>query len=58
MSAAVQLRQIFKRDEFIIAPGAYDALTARNVAATGFPVVYATGAGISRPATRKPSSTK
>jgi 2,3-dimethylmalate lyase len=47
MSAAEQLRQILKRDEFIIAPGAYDALTARLVAAAGFPVVYATGAGIS-----------
>jgi 2,3-dimethylmalate lyase len=47
MSAAEQFRQILKRDEFIIAPGAYDALTARLVAAAGFPVVYATGAGIS-----------
>ena len=47
MSATDQLRQILSRDEFIIAPGAYDALTARLVAAAGFPVVYATGAGIS-----------
>jgi 2-methylisocitrate lyase-like PEP mutase family enzyme len=47
MSASDQLRQIFNRDELIIAPGAYDALTARLVAAAGFPVVYATGAGIS-----------
>jgi 2,3-dimethylmalate lyase len=47
MSAPDQLRRILNRDEFIIAPGAYDALTARLVADAGFPVVYATGAGIS-----------
>ena len=47
MSATDQLRKILDRDELIIAPGAYDALTARLVVAAGFPVVYATGAGIS-----------
>ena len=47
MSTTDQLRQILSRDELIIAPGAYDALTARLVANAGFPVVYATGAGIS-----------
>jgi 2-methylisocitrate lyase-like PEP mutase family enzyme len=47
MSAPDQLRQILARVEFVIAPGAYDALTARLVAAAGFPVVYATGAGVS-----------
>jgi 2-methylisocitrate lyase-like PEP mutase family enzyme len=47
MSATDQLRQILNRDELIIAPGAYDALTARLVVAAGFPMVYATGAGIS-----------
>lgn len=47
MSVTDQLRQILNRDELIIAPGAYDALTARLVVAAGFPVVYATGAGIS-----------
>lgn len=47
MSAARQLRQILSRDELVFAPGAYDALTARLVANAGFPVVYATGAGIS-----------
>ena len=31
----------------VIAPGAYDGLTARLVELAGFPVVYATGAGIS-----------
>jgi 2,3-dimethylmalate lyase len=47
MSAIEQLRKILDGGEFIIAPGAYDALTARLVVAAGFPVVYATGAGIS-----------
>lgn len=47
MSAARRLRQILGRDELVFAPGAYDALTARLVADAGFPVVYATGAGIS-----------
>jgi 2-methylisocitrate lyase-like PEP mutase family enzyme len=47
MSVSEQLRRIFSRGDFIIAPGAYDALTARLVASAGFPVVYATGAGIS-----------
>jgi 2,3-dimethylmalate lyase len=47
MSASEQLRLILNRDELIIAPGAYDALSAHLVAAAGFPVVYATGAGIS-----------
>ena len=47
MSHATDLRQLFARDELIIAPGAYDGLTARLVELAGFPVVYATGAGIS-----------
>ncbi len=47
MATTDQLRQILNRDELIIAPGAYDALTARLVAGAGFSVVYATGAGIS-----------
>src|ERR1700681_4122761 len=47
MSDATDLRQLFARDELIIAPGAYDGLTARLVELAGFPVVYATGAGIS-----------
>jgi 2-methylisocitrate lyase-like PEP mutase family enzyme len=47
MSTADQLRKILAGDELIIAPGAYDGLTARLVAAAGFSAVYATGAGIS-----------
>jgi len=47
MSAINKLRQLLKDDDLIIAPGAYDALTARLVVDAGFAVVYATGAGIS-----------
>jgi len=47
MSHAAALRTLFHEDRLIVAPGAYDALTARLVQLAGFPVVYATGAGIS-----------
>jgi 2-methylisocitrate lyase-like PEP mutase family enzyme len=47
MSQATDLRQRLHGDDLIIAPGAYDGLTARLVELAGFPVVYATGAGIS-----------
>ena len=46
MSAISELRQLLEGDDLIIAPGAYDALTARLVVDAGFAVVYATGAGI------------
>ena len=41
-----KLRKLIAKGEFFIAPGAYDALTARLVERAGFDVVYATGAGI------------
>src|ERR1022692_4114834 len=47
MSAIKELRQLLNGAGLIIAPGAYDALTARLIVDAGFPVVYATGAGIS-----------
>ena len=46
-SKAGKLRELLAGDELILAPGAYDGLTARLVQLAGFPVVYATGAGIS-----------
>ena len=45
MSTASRLRQLFQRPEMVVAPGAYDALTARLVEQAGFPAVYMTGAG-------------
>src|SRR3984893_1502304 len=47
MSYGADLRKLFARDGLVIAPGAYDGLTARLVELTGFSVVYATGAAIS-----------
>jgi 2-methylisocitrate lyase-like PEP mutase family enzyme len=41
------LRPLLGGNALIIAPGAYDALTARLVAQHGFPAVYMTGAGTS-----------
>src|SRR2546421_485503 len=41
------LRPLLGSNALIIAPGAYDALTARLVAQHGFPAVYMTGAGTS-----------
>jgi 2-methylisocitrate lyase-like PEP mutase family enzyme len=39
------LRELLKRDEPVLAPGAFDALSARIIEATGFPAVYMTGFG-------------
>lgn len=38
-------RQLLNASELIVAPGAYDAITARLVDQAGFPLVYMTGAG-------------
>jgi 2-methylisocitrate lyase-like PEP mutase family enzyme len=40
------LRALVDGSEFVIAPGAYDGITARLVEQAGFPVVYMTGAGV------------
>jgi carboxyvinyl-carboxyphosphonate phosphorylmutase len=39
------LRDLLAGDEIVVAPGAYDALSARLVEAAGFPAVYMTGFG-------------
>ena len=45
MSAGARLRELLDGPELVVAPGAYDCLTARIVQDGGFPVVYMTGAG-------------
>lgn len=40
-----RLRQLLAGERVVVIPGAYDAITARLVAAHGFPAVYMTGAG-------------
>lgn len=41
------LRQRLSRAEILVAPGAYDAFTARLIEAAGFEAVYLSGAGVS-----------
>jgi 2-methylisocitrate lyase-like PEP mutase family enzyme len=45
MSKASELRALIAREDMTIAPGAYDCITAKSIAAAGFPAVYMTGAG-------------
>ena len=45
MSRAGDLRKLLHAKGMIIAPGAYDCITARMIDQAGFPAVYMTGAG-------------
>jgi len=45
MSRARELRELLRRDGLLIAPGAYDCITARTIAQADFAAVYMTGAG-------------
>jgi 2-methylisocitrate lyase-like PEP mutase family enzyme len=45
VSAGARLRELLDGSELVVAPGAYDCLTARIVQDAGFPAVYMTGAG-------------
>lgn len=45
MSMTKRLRALLQRNEPLLAPGAYDGITARLVAQAGFEAVYMTGAG-------------
>src|SRR5579872_721844 len=47
MTGAKGLRGLLRDEAMVIAPGAYDGLTAKLVAQAGFPAVYMTGAGTS-----------
>jgi 2-methylisocitrate lyase-like PEP mutase family enzyme len=47
MTQPGKLRALLRTGEIVIAPGAYDPLTAMLVAQAGFPTVYMTGAGTS-----------
>jgi 2-methylisocitrate lyase-like PEP mutase family enzyme len=42
------LRELLSKGEIVVAPGAYDGLSARLVAQAGFPAVYASGGAIAR----------
>src|ERR1041384_7765244 len=44
-SGPPRLRELLARPDLIVAPGAYDCLSARLIEAAGFPAVYMTGFG-------------
>jgi carboxyvinyl-carboxyphosphonate phosphorylmutase len=45
--ARPSLRALLTRPGLVVAPGAYDVLTARLIERAGFPAVYMTGSGVS-----------
>jgi len=45
MSRGRELRELLRRGSLLIAPGAYDCITARTIAQAHFGAVYMTGAG-------------
>jgi 2,3-dimethylmalate lyase len=45
MKTTTRLRQLLRGPGIIVAPGAYDCLTAKLIERQGFPAVYMTGAG-------------
>ena len=46
MNTARRLRELLREPGILVAPGAYDALSARIIQREGFPLVYVTGAGV------------
>ena len=54
LNNAKKLRQLLLGKELIIAPGVYDAFSARIVSETGFPAVYMSGACVSHSLLGKP----
>ncbi len=47
MNSAGRLRQLLLNNEFIVAPGAFDCLSAKAVELAGFSAIYMTGMGTS-----------
>jgi len=45
MSQVSRFRALLERDGMVVAPGAYDCITAKLIQQAGFPAVYMTGAG-------------
>ena len=46
-NVTTRFRDLLTQPEIIVAPGAYDCMTAKIIERTGFPAVYMTGAGTS-----------
>ena len=47
MNPASRLRQLLTQKDFLVAPGAYDCITAKAVERAGFQAIYMTGMGTS-----------
>jgi 2-methylisocitrate lyase-like PEP mutase family enzyme len=47
LTSPARLRQLLRQPQLVVAPGVYDAITARLAQQAGFPAVYMTGAGVS-----------
>src|SRR5439155_10156723 len=45
MTQARSFRNLLKRERMVVAPGAYDCITAKLIEQAGFSAVYMTGAG-------------
>ncbi|HPA14377.1 MAG TPA: oxaloacetate decarboxylase [Desulfobacterales bacterium] len=43
---STRLRKLLRGDKIIVAPGAFDALSATLIEQSGFPAIYITGAGV------------
>jgi len=54
MSAGKVLKEMLKREGVVMAPGAYDAWSAKLIEQAGFPCVYMTGYGVSASVLGKP----
>jgi methylisocitrate lyase len=54
MTAAKKLRELLAENKIIVAPGAYDAWSAKLIAKSGFRAVYMTGYGVSASVLGKP----
>jgi 2,3-dimethylmalate lyase len=49
-----ELKELLKKDEAVVAPGAFDAISARLIEKVGFPAVYMTGYGVAGSLIGKP----
>jgi 2-methylisocitrate lyase-like PEP mutase family enzyme len=45
MKQTTKLRELIQRKEILVAPGAFDAMSARLIEEVGFETVYMTGFG-------------
>ncbi len=46
MNRSKAFRELLKREGIIVAPGAYDGISAKLIESAGFPAIYITGAGV------------